>query len=139
MTTEQPITPFTAASMQVQLVACMKASHDIVTTLIKFHPGERQRLEAAMGAMQQFEAIVSTQIDGKTSFPPALKPLERAMNDVLRNCQDRLNHGVENPEDMDNALARLDEGQAAITQASIAGFTMLSHLARVLAAVSKPD
>lgn len=125
--------------MQVQLAACMKSAHDIVTTLAKFHPAERQRLEAAMAAMQQFEAIVSTQIDGKTSFPPALKPLERAMNDVLTQCQQRLNHGVEDPDNVDNALARLDEGQAAITQASIAGFTMLSHLARTLAAVSTPD
>lgn len=126
---------YETASAQVQLAACVKAATDLCHKLHRNEPGNKQ-IDAAIAAMHVFDAILKVQINGATNFPPALKPLERAMNDVLTQAGHELTQSIPDSTEMHDVIERLEEGQAAITQASIAGFMMLTHLSRALAARS---
>lgn len=125
---------YETASAEVQLAACVKAATDLCHTMKRFDPGSKQ-VEAATAALHVFAAVMKTQIKGKTDFPATLKPLERAMNDVLLQASKELAEPIADSK-IGDALERLEEGQAAITQASIAGFMMLTHLSRALASRS---
>lgn len=122
---------FSTASVQCQLAACVKAAHDIASHMRVAH-ADLPQIDAAMAGLKQFEAIMQAQLTGKVDFPPALKPLQRAMDDVLEQAGHLLAQDIPESDDVEQALVRMENGQAAITQASIAGFMMLTHLARAL-------